>query len=257
MQRVEAKLSTDKFYSGTSGLVLPVPNKTHYPAQFRDLPRLSYYASLFSSIEVNSSFYKIPQAKTMAKWAGEVPESFQFTFKLWRGITHEKNLAFNPADVARFMQVIDHAGPKKGCLLVQFPPSAKAGLLPQVQQLVSLIHEADADNSWKIVLEFRHKSWYTDRLMQYADTDRLTIAIQDIPASVTPLDYAMGDAVYLRFHGPGGRYSGSYPDEILQEYAIYIHEWLQDGKTVYAYFNNTMGDAVKNLATLNGFVRQA
>jgi uncharacterized protein YecE (DUF72 family) len=60
--------------------------------------------------------------------------------------------------------------------------------------------------------------------------------------------------MYLRFHGPGGNYRGSYSDDILSEYASYIMEWRAEGKTVFVYFNNTMGDAYNNLVTLNKFV---
>jgi len=242
------------FYAGTSGLLLPVPNKTHYPEGFRDKSRLCYYASLFNSLEVNSSFYKIPQAGTIAKWAQDVPGNFRFTFKLWRGVTHEKGLVFNPADIARFMQVVDAAGEKKGCLLVQLPPGAKANLFPQLIQLVKIIHNADPEKSWKVALEFRHASWYTDGLREYAANYNLSVVIQDIPASATPLDFTGNDTVYLRFHGPGGKYRGSYPDELLAEYSTYIREWQEEGKTVYVYFNNTMGDAVQNLATLTSYV---
>jgi uncharacterized protein YecE (DUF72 family) len=244
------------FYAGTSGLVLPVPNKTHYPAEFKDKSRLTYYASLFNSIEINSSFYKISQAKTIAKWAEEVPSDFRFTFKLWRGITHEKALDFNPADVYRFMETIGAAGNRKGCLLVQFPPGARAGLVPQLQQLIYHIREADPGQTWKVALEFRHPSWYNDDILKFVEDNQLTIVIQDIPASATPLHYTMGNLVYLRFHGPGGKYRGSYPVDILREYSYYVREWREEGKIVYVYFNNTMGDAVQNLVTFNSFVRQ-
>jgi uncharacterized protein YecE (DUF72 family) len=250
------KLLTGNYYAGTSGLVLPVPNKTHYPAEFKEKSRLCYYASLFNSIEVNSSFYKIPQGKTVAKWAEDVSADFKFTYKLWRGITHEKSLLFNPADITRFMQSIDRAGPKKGCLLVQFPPGAKANLAPQLMQLVNYIRDADPEQSWKVALEFRHASWYTDALREYAASNNLSVVVQDIPASATPLDFTGNDTVYLRFHGPGGKYRGSYPDDVLQEYSTYIKEWQEEGKTVYVYFNNTMGDAVQNLATLNSYVNR-
>jgi uncharacterized protein YecE (DUF72 family) len=247
----------DNYYSGISGLVLPVPNKTHYPAEFQDKSRLCYYASLFNSIEVNSSFYKLPQAKTIAKWAADVPAHFRFTFKLWRDITHVKNLMFNPVDVYRFMQAIDAAGEKKGCLLVQFPPGAKANLLPQLMQLVDCILEADPERSWPIALEFRHASWYNNTLREWAANQGLSIVLQDIPASATPLDLIESETIYLRFHGPGGKYRGSYRDDVLQEYSGYIREWQEEGKRVYVYFNNTMGDAVTNLITLNTFVRQS
>jgi uncharacterized protein YecE (DUF72 family) len=250
-------MDSANYFSGTSGLVLPVPNKTHYPPEFRDKTRLYYYASLFNSIEVNSSFYKIPQAGTVAKWATEVPDDFKFTYKLWRGITHEKGLVFNTADVKRFMEAINAAGSKKGCLLIQFPPSAKVVLMPQLQYLVSCVLEADANRSWQIALELRHASWYNDDLLEFAQRNKLSLVLQDIPASATPLHYYdTNDTIYLRFHGPGGKYRGSYPDDVLHEYSSYIHEWQHEGKTVYVYFNNTMGDAVRNLETLNAFVRQ-
>ena len=243
------------YFSGTSGLVLPVPNKTHYPPEFRDKSRLNYYGSLFNSIEINSSFYKIPIARTAAKWEQEVPEDFRFTYKLWRGITHEKGLIFDTADVNRFMVAIDAVGDKKGCLLIQLPPSVKVALMPQLQYLVSCVLQADACRDWQIAIELRHASWYTDDLFAYTQANKLSIVLHDIPASATPLDYYdTTDVVYLRFHGPGGKYRGSYPDDVLHEYASYINEWRAEGKTVFAYFNNTMGDAVHNLQTLNAVV---
>lgn len=241
----------DKYYSGISGLALPVPNKTHYPAEFQNKSRLCYYASLFNSIEINSSFYKIPQAKTVARWAENVPKNFKFTFKLWRDITHVKGLAFNPADVHRFMQAIDTAGSKKGCLLIQLPPSAKANLFPQLMQLVQSVREADPDQTWPIAVEFRHSSWYSETVSEFAAENALSIVVHDKPEAPTPTDFADSDTVYLRFHGPSGNYRGSYTEDILQEYSSYIREWQEDGKTVYVYFNNTMGEAVQNLITLN------
>lgn len=79
------------FYTGTSGLSLPFP-KHSFPPEFQDKSRLTFYASLFNSIEINSSFYKLPMASTVKKWAESVPDNFLFTFKLWREITHNKGL---------------------------------------------------------------------------------------------------------------------------------------------------------------------
>ncbi len=250
-------MDSNNYFSGTSGLVLPVPNKTHYPPEFCDKSRLCYYASLNNSIEVNSSFYKIPLARTVAKWAMETGDDFKFTYKLWRGITHEKGLVFNPEDINRFMAAINEAGNKKGCLLIQLPPSAKVGLMPQLQYLINSVLEADTGRDWQIAIELRHASWYTDDLYDFAGENNLSIVLQDIPASATPMHYYdTADTVYLRFHGPGGKYRGSYADDVLYEYASYIREWQDEGKTVYAYFNNTMGDAVHNLEALNSIVRQ-
>ncbi|QKJ30636.1 DUF72 domain-containing protein [Mucilaginibacter mali] len=243
-----------KFYSGTSGLVLPVPNKQAFPLAFRERTRLEYYASLFNSIEINSSFYKVPMAATITKWAQSVPENFRFTYKLWRGITHNRGLEFDPGDILRFMNVINNAGDKKGSMLIQFPASIKAGSFMQLTKLLNTGREADPEKEWDIAIEFRDRSWYQDKTYQLLSNLQMGLVLHDIPASATPMVDITTNFVYLRFHGPAGDYRGSYTDDILNEYATYIEQWLADSKTVYAYFNNTIGHAVHNLATLNTFV---
>lgn len=243
-----------KYYSGTSGLVLPVPNKKAFPPEFRERTRLEYYASLFNSVEVNSSFYKIPMAATVTKWALSVPENFRFTYKLWRGITHNKGLAFDPQDIKRFVDVINHAGDKKGSLLIQFPASIKTGSFAQMASLLDAVRQADTGKEWDIAIEFRDRLWYTDKTYRLLDDLQMGLVLHDMPASATPLTETGASFIYLRFHGPTGDYRGNYTDDMLKEYAGYIHQWLTDGKKVYAYFNNTIGAAVHNLATLNTFV---
>lgn len=154
-----------KLYIGTSGLVLPVPNKQFYPPEYRDKSRLTYYGSLFNSLEVNSSFYKVPRAITVAKWADSVPADFRFTFKLWKAITHNKNLVFDPLDIDHFMRVINEAGNRKGCLLVQFPASIKADCKPALMKLLDRVRKLNTGNQWKLSVEFRHTSWYDDAIM--------------------------------------------------------------------------------------------
>src|SRR5688572_12770918 len=114
--------SIHTFYSGLSGLALPLP-KYKFPEAFQKSTRLTYYSSLFNSIEINRSFYTLPNGKTMAKWSNEVPEDFKFTFKLWKQITHAKGLRFDTTDVKHFLDAIGQVGEKKGCLLIQFPAS--------------------------------------------------------------------------------------------------------------------------------------
>lgn len=72
---------------GTSNVVLPF-NKSKFPEEFKQKTRLGYYASLFNTVELNSTFYKLPMARTFGKWASEVPEDFRFSIKLWKEITH-------------------------------------------------------------------------------------------------------------------------------------------------------------------------
>lgn len=184
-----------RFYAGTSGLVLPVPNKQSFPEEFRAGTRLTYYASLFNSIEINSSFYKIPQPATFARWAGEVPDGFRFTVKLWRGITHAPGLHFLLVDVHKFMHAAGELGQKKGCLLVQLPPGVHADRVSPLEGLLERIALANADGGWRIAVEFRHRSWYqpvTDLLLKRYGAGRV---LQDMPAS--KIDIAAGETSFI------------------------------------------------------------
>ncbi|MNL17286.1 hypothetical protein D3C87_1383710 [compost metagenome] len=80
------------------------------------------------------------------------------------------------------------------------------------------------------------------------------MVLQDKPPASTPMLDSELAFVYLRFHGPDGNYGGSYEEGFLYEYAGYIRDWLAEGKTVYSYFNNTIGSAVANLFTLRDMV---
>jgi uncharacterized protein YecE (DUF72 family) len=242
-------------FSGLSGINLPVKNRLLYPPEFQDKSRLEYYSHLFNSIEINSSFYKVPMPKTVSKWGELTPGNFRFTFKLWKQITHNKELAFNPADVEVFMNTINYAGDKKGCLLVQFPPSLQIAEFRQLDLLLHTISQFNTGNAWKVAVEFRHRSWYEEEVYRLLEQYNAGVVVHDLPASAAPLPEEASDFIYLRFHGPGGGYRGSYPDEFLSEYAWYIRDWISEGKEVYVYFNNTMGDAVNNLLTLTDFLK--
>ncbi|WP_025146456.1 DUF72 domain-containing protein [Pedobacter jeongneungensis] len=243
------------YFSGTSGLILPVPNKLHYPEAYKEKSRLCYFSSLMDSIEINSSFYKIPLASTVKKWSEDVPNDFRFSFKLFKGISHAPKLGFDVDDVTKFFEVINQAGDKKGCLLGQFPPSIRIANFPQLAKFMQSLQEGNLENGWKIALEFRHSSLYVEEVYELLQEHRLGMVIHDKSSVVSPFDVVDNNFIYLRFHGPGGNYRGSYTDDVLAEYASYIAEWLSDNKQVFVYFNNTMGDAYGNLITLEEYVR--
>lgn len=239
-----------RLYSGLSGLAIPIP-KYNYPEPLKDASRLSFYSTHFNSIEINSSFYKLPMAKTVAKWASSVHDDFKFTFKLWKEITHAKFLQFKEEDVERFFNVVEAAGNKKGCILVQFPPGLGSANAGELNALLQYITQLNTNCAWKIAVEFRNRSWYQEDIYAMLEFYKAGMVIQDIPKSATPMIEHRSDFIYRRFHGPSGNYRDSYAEYFLSEYATYIREWLDEGKTVYVYFNNTMGDAFNNLRTLN------
>jgi len=118
-----------KVWIGTSNIVVP-GSKKDFPDEFQSTSRLTYYASLFNSLEINSSFYKVPRPQTFERWSSEVPDKFKFTVKLWKQVTHVKLLKFRSQDIDFFMNAANRLdNSKKGCLLVQFPPSITADYL--------------------------------------------------------------------------------------------------------------------------------
>jgi uncharacterized protein YecE (DUF72 family) len=240
-------------YSGLSGLQLPIP-KYLFPQPFENSSRLTYYSFLFNSIEFNSSFYKIPQAATVKKWTDSVSENFKFSFKLWKGITHQKGLKFIEEEVSAFFNSINSVKHKKGCVLIQFPPGLGIENILQLDKLLTCIEHLNTQYEWKIALEFRNKSWYHNQLYDLLHSYKSAIVIQDIPKSATPIINHKSDFVYIRFHGPTGNYRDSYSFEFINEYSTYIDQWLEEGKTVFVYFNNTMGDAFQNLTTFNNLI---
>jgi uncharacterized protein YecE (DUF72 family) len=234
-------------------VVLPIP-KYKFPEEFQQTSRLTYYASQFNSIEINRSFYALPKGKTIAKWSNEVPEKFKFTFKLWKQITHVKGLQFQEADVKQFMDAIDNVGDKKGCLLVQFPASFKSHHIDQLERLLHVVQINNSTDSWKVAIEFRDSLWYSEETYDLASAYGAAIVVHDKSKATSPHVTVSSDFIYLRFHGPQGDYRGSYSEAFLDEYATYIREWLTEGKSVFVYFNNTMGDAFNDLKKLNTYM---
>jgi len=190
--------------------------------------------------------------QTEARWAQSVHDNFRFTFKLFREITHAKNLDFDKTLINTFMDTIAHADPKKGCVLIQFPPSLKSDQLHRVDNLLHLMN--NTAYRWPIAVEFRDRSWHHTDVYNMLESHNAALVLQDIPKSATPMVLTASEMVYVRFHGPAGNYDGSYTKAFLQEYAGYVKEWMDDGRTVYVYFNNTKGDAFNNLITFRQFV---
>ena len=235
---------------GTSGMVLPGPKKSfHLPYQSGS--RLHYYSALFNTLEVNSTFYKLPLKTTLEKWAADVPDDFRFTVKLWKEITHRKKLSFESEHIHTFMEIAAGIGQKKGCLLVQFPASIKADSFGSVKNILTQVIEQNTTPAWQLCVEFRDMSWY-DNVAVKSLLERLNIGIvqHDMPKSTPPALSTMGKVLYLRFHGPEGDYKGGYSEKFLQHQAESIETSLAQGKDVYVYFNNTIGDALKNAQRL-------
>lgn len=240
-----------QFYSGTSGLVVPFPRSV-YPAEHSGKSRLEFYATLFNSVEVNSTFYKTPQQKTVAKWDALVPADFRFTFKIPKLVSHARQLDFPETDIRAFLALLD-GFQHRGVLLLQLPPGLQAVAIRQLERLLQIIGKENTD--WPVAVEFRHVSWYDAAgVRSLLEKHEAAAVVHDLPSVASPLLQWDHPFCYYRFHGPEAGYRGSYENATLTTYAKRISADLQQGKTVYAYFNNTMGAAFANLQQLNRLV---
>jgi len=245
--------NSPSFYSGISGIALPI-KQSEYPPEFQGCSRLAYYASLYSSVEINSSFYKTHKPATVAKWAECVPSHFRFTFKIPKAVTHAKGMQFSFEELEKFVEAVAQVGDKKGCLLVQLPPSVKSD---KQEELEGILESLSSDaKGWHIAVEFRNFSWYNNSIYRMLQHYGAGMVEQDLPKSPTPQVTVSDVFSYLRFHGPEGGYRGSYDEPFLLAHAKRIAGWIKQGRQVYVYFNNTMGDALGNLGTLNAMVEQ-
>jgi uncharacterized protein YecE (DUF72 family) len=245
----DMKKAQGKLYVGTSNIVIPGP-KSGFPEAYQQTSRLFYYARLFNSVELNATFYKTPRAVTFEKWAAEVPDNFRFSVKLTREATHAKGLKFNADDIIKLMDASLSMGSTMGCLLIQFPGKINLDYFEQVEGMLETLAEREYFEHWKPAIEFRDASWYTRETQELLDEFKASLVVHDIPKSIITEPNDNAPFVYLRFHGEMGDYRGSYSDEALEGYARRIRKWRAAGKDVYAYFNNTVGDAFQNAHTL-------
>jgi uncharacterized protein YecE (DUF72 family) len=237
---------------GTSGFSY---NDWVGPVYPPDLPKqewLAFYASEFSTCELNFSFYRIPDARTLDRMAAKVPEGFLFSVKAYRGITHEREdaqatLATQMAQfTASLAPLID--AEKFACVLVQFPYSFHANQTNR--DYLKQVREGFSD--LPLVVEFRSREWIDERTFDELRDLNLGFCCVDQPRFknlVPPVAVATGPVAYVRFHGRNRqkwwqhseaweRYDYSYSDEELQEWLPRINQLDQESPLTLVYMNN-------------------
>jgi uncharacterized protein YecE (DUF72 family) len=162
---------------GTSGYSYKEWKGSFYPADLAAAKMLPFYASHFDTVEINNTFYRTPEAKTVAKWAGEVPETFVFVLKAPQRITHQKRLAGAEDDVRFFFEAAAELGPKLGPVLFQLPPFSRKDV-PKLRDFLKVLPRHP------VAFEFRHETWFDDEVygilrdhdaaLCVADTDEVT-----------------------------------------------------------------------------------
>jgi uncharacterized protein YecE (DUF72 family) len=207
-----------------------------YPAEVRVKDRLAWYATRFATAEINASFYGLPRETTVQSWTSQVPEGFCFAWKVSRFISHNKKLKDCKASVDLVFGRMSGLGDKQGPALVQLPPS----LARDDARLAAFADWLPKDR--RIAIEFRHPSWYEPAVLELLEAQGLALCISDHADAPSP-SVATADFVYLRLHGPGGRYAGRYRRRELAAWSTRVKAWAADGRDVYVYFDNDIGAA--------------
>jgi uncharacterized protein YecE (DUF72 family) len=237
-----------EYFVGCSGWHYEHWRELYYP---RELPRpkwLPFYARQFTTVELNSSFYRLPSEKAFTNWRESTPDNFVFAIKMSRYITHIKRLRNLGSAVENFLSRAGLLGEKLGPLLYQLPPSMKRNdeLLQDFLSSLPL--------QYQHVIEFRHESWIDEAVFDILQRHNVGLCVFDMPGFSCPL-VATSDLAYVRFHGSEGLYSSRYSDEELSEWARKIAGLEQHIKTRYIYFNNdAQAFAVENARTLRNLL---
>jgi uncharacterized protein YecE (DUF72 family) len=238
-----------KVVIGTSGW-----NYGHWKGKFYpdDIPKTKwfhYYYERFNTVELNTTFYHLPKKTTFEKWYSESPPDFIFSIKASRYITHIKKLIEPEEPVKRFFENAAGIKDKAGVILFQLPP----GLKYNEERLVNIINILPGN--YRYTFEFRNETWWNDKAYELLKDQNIAFCIFELAGQITPR-LATADFIYIRLHGPGGKYSGSYSDETLKSWASDFSKWMDEGKDVYCYFDNDdSAYAVYNAFTLKGMIR--
>jgi uncharacterized protein YecE (DUF72 family) len=226
---------------GTSGWSYAHWRGVFYPAGLASGRWLGYYAERFAAVEVNASFYRLPTARMLERWAEATPDDFVFVLKGSRLITHARRLDASRA-LRTFVDRSRALGPKLQAMLWQLPPTYER----DQAQLAAFIDELPDDLAH--VFEFRHPSWSDpeiDTLLRDAGASRVLIA----PGR--PPEHVADPCVYVRFHGQDGNAAYGYPRPALREWAAFLARADRRRVPAFAFFNNDgAGRAPRDAATL-------
>jgi uncharacterized protein YecE (DUF72 family) len=226
-----------------------------YPAGMKRPDWLRHYSRHFRSLEINYSFYRLPEKRVFQKWYEASPKDFTFAVKASRFITHMKKLAQPEDHVTLFLENAAGLGEKLGVLLFQLPPYWKFNPA-RLEEFFRFIARQDILPGVRSALEIRHKSWYCDPCFEVLRKYNISLALTDWP-DLPVAGPLTADFVFIRRHGPESLYASNYPASFLKREAHQIRIWLAEGKDVFLYFNNdAFGYAVKNALTLNEYLEK-
>jgi uncharacterized protein YecE (DUF72 family) len=236
-----------RVFVGTSGWHYDDWKERFYPAGLARAKWLGFYATRFSTVELNNTYYRLPSEDAVKNWRASVPQDFVFSVKASRIMTHIKKLRNAKEELALMLKRVGLLQEKLGPLLFQLPPSFERND-QALEDFLSLL-----PSSTKNVFEFRHQSWLQDRVLDLLRRHRAGFCVFDQPGVPCPV-VATSDFAYVRFHGTA--YATSYSDDELAAWAMKIEGLGKGLESVFVYFNNDVrGYAINNARTLRQYLK--
>jgi uncharacterized protein YecE (DUF72 family) len=233
---------------GTSGWTYEGWKGPLYPERMPRKIWLQFYASQFQTTEINGSFYRTPSLDAVQSWHEQTPKAFSFSWKASKFITHWKRLSDKCENSLELMETrLKALETKIGVVLFQLPPH----FLLDAHRLTDFLHMLSP--RYRYAFEFRDKSWYQDSVLNILHEHNVALCISDHADAPAPWEVTARH-VYVRGHGPSGRYHGRYPMRILRRWADAALAWESKHYNVFIYFDNDQKAAApqdaRRLATL-------
>lgn len=235
-----------KLWIGTSGWVYRHWRGIFYPTKLSGDRQLPFYAERFATVEVNFTFYRLPERSVFEAWRAQTPAGFRFAVKGSRYLTHMKKLNDPVEPLGRLMDRAQGLGEKLGPILFQFPHTWPADL-PRLEKFLSALADYVPQ---RYAFEFRQESWRHPRVYELLERADAALCLPVGP--YVPLDLQLtAHWTYVRMHG--GRIG--YRDEELAGWVERIRSFLGGGRDVYVYFNNDPdGHAICNAQRLRAML---
>lgn len=229
---------------GTSGWHYEHWKGPFYPEDLPDKEMLSYYVRYFSTVEMNRTFYSLPERSVFKNYCVKVPKAFLFTLKGSRFITHVKRLKDPKEPLKRLFHSIKGLGSHLGPILFQLPPHWTLNLERFAAFLKAL------PKNYRYSFEFRDPTWLCEEVYILLRKYNCAFCIYEISHFFSP-QVITANFVYIRLHGPEEAYCGNYSLSVLKKWARFIEEQSKLSRDVYCYFDNDQkGYAAKNAAAL-------
>jgi uncharacterized protein YecE (DUF72 family) len=219
-----------------------------YPEHTATADFLAFYQQHFHTVEINNSFYHLPAEKTLGDWRDQAPQGFIFAVKASRYITHMKKLTAPEQSLKLFFDRVKILENRRGPILFQLPPHWHFNP-DRLQEFLKAL-----PIGYQYAFEFRDQSWHNQDAYELLAEHGAAFCIYEFGGVLSPREVT-ASFVYIRLHGPGGPYQGSYDPKTLADWAGAISTWVTQGKDVYCYFDNDQaGYAAQNALTLKGML---